>query len=278
MISLSGPIVKTVGTAPTATAFYRLLFGGALLVPIALLRGQRLWPGRRAALLALVCALAFALDMTMWNRSIRLVGPGLATILVSCQVFFMALYGVVIAREPFGLRLGLALPLAVLGLFLIVGPVWQAANRNYRLGIVLGLTTALCYATYLIALRRLQRVTGPGATLGNIARISVLGALLLGLFSVLLRENLTIPAVRDWGLLVGYGIIGQVLAWVLISRALPHVRAPVAGLILLMQPLLSAVWDVLLFRRPVTLLEGLGALATLAAIYLGLTAARPAQS
>ena len=41
------------------------------------------------------------------------------------------------------------------------------------------------------------------------------------------------------------------------------------GLILLLQPLLAVVWDVLFFARAFTLIEGIGALLVLLAIYLG---------
>ena len=42
------------------------------------------------------------------------------------------------------------------------------------------------------------------------------------------------------------------------------------GLILLLQPLLAFVWDVLFFSRSITLVELTGAILTLFGIYLGM--------
>jgi drug/metabolite transporter (DMT)-like permease len=42
--------------------------------------------------------------------------------------------------------------------------------------------------------------------------------------------------------------------------------------VLLLQPLLASVWDVLFFHRPATPVQILGAVFALAAIYLGTTA------
>ncbi|MBP7296541.1 MAG: EamA family transporter, partial [Acidobacteria bacterium] len=72
-----------------------------------------------------------------------------------------------------------------------------------------------------------------------------------------------------------YALLGQVLAWVVIARALPKVTATLAGLILLLQPLLSFLWDVLFFSRPTGPLEWLGLGVALAGIYLGAAPQRP---
>jgi drug/metabolite transporter (DMT)-like permease len=48
-------------------------------------------------------------------------------------------------------------------------------------------------------------------------------------------------------------------------------EAALIGLILLLQPTLAFVWDVLFFARPAMPLEVLGVLLTLVAIYLGTT-------
>ena len=157
IVSFTGPIVRLLAVPPTVTAFYRMVFGGAILLVIVLAARERLRLDRQSVLLAAAAALSFAFDMTMWNRSIRLVGPGLATILVGCQVFPMAGIGLVFGREKLTWRLGLAVPLAILGLVMIVGADWRLGSPAFRLGVVFGLASACCYTGYLVALRRLQR-------------------------------------------------------------------------------------------------------------------------
>ncbi len=48
------------------------------------------------------------------------------------------------------------------------------------------------------------------------------------------------------------------------------IRVSLSGLILLLQPALAFVWDVSFFQRPTTLVNWLGVLVALAAIYLGM--------
>ena len=67
------------------------------------------------------------------------------------------------------------------------------------------------------------------------------------------------------------GLLSQAIGWILITNALPHVRASLVGLSLLLQPSLSFVWDVLFFRRETSVVNWLGVIIVLSAIYLGMS-------
>jgi drug/metabolite transporter (DMT)-like permease len=273
IVSFTGPIVRVLAVAPTVTAFYRMVFGGAILLSIVAVARGRLRFNRSSLLLAAAAALAFACDMTMWNRSIRLVGPGLATILVGCQVFPMAGIGLAFYREKLTWRLALSVPLATVGLAMIVGVDWRLGSAGFRHGVLFGLGSACCYTGYLVALRKLQHGAKLGGRVSNMATVSVCCAAFLGVIALVQGESFGIPNASSLGLLVSLGVIGQVLAWVLMSSGLPRVRHSLAGLVLLLQPLLASVWDVLFFHRPTTALQAAGAAVTLGAIYLGTTTA-----
>jgi drug/metabolite transporter (DMT)-like permease len=82
-------------------------------------------------------------------------------------------------------------------------------------------------------------------------------------------ESLRVPSLTTGGILLAYGVTAQVVGWLLISRGLPHVEAGRAGLILLLQPSLAFVWDILFFHRPTDAADVTGAVLALVAIYLG---------
>jgi drug/metabolite transporter (DMT)-like permease len=82
-------------------------------------------------------------------------------------------------------------------------------------------------------------------------------------------ESLRIPSLATGGVLLLYGVTAQVLGWLLISRGIAHVEAGRAGLVLLLQPSLAFVWDVLFFHRPTSPTDVAGAVLALGAIYLG---------
>ena len=86
-----------------------------------------------------VAAVFLALDLWFYHRSIQYIGPGLSTLLANFQVFVMAAAGYLILREPPSTKQLVAIPLALLGLALIVGLDWGAvigglsAGHNLRL-------------------------------------------------------------------------------------------------------------------------------------------------
>jgi len=272
MVSFTSVFVELAHVGPTVSAFYRMLFGGVILLGIALVRGDRLWFGTKSLAIPFLCAFLFSLDLFFWHRSINYVGPGLATILGNMQVFFVAVLAVWFLKEKLGWRLMVAIPFAVLGLFLIVRTGWGQQGGAVKLGVLYGLLTALCYALYILTLRKSQSAEQKlrYALIPNMAWICMLSAVLLGI-TVWIEPNahFAIPDLQTWGALIGLGLMGQVLGWVSISKGLPDVNASVAGLALLLQPALAFMWDILIFDRPTTALEYVGAGIVLAAIYLG---------
>lgn len=273
LLSFAPVLVKLADIGPSAAAFYRMLFGGIGLTALALLTGRRLWSGRRSFFVAAACAAAFALDLVLWHHSISLIGPGVSTILANFQVLILGGFGVLVLRERPTPRLLVAVPVALVGLVLLVGLDGSPLEPARRSGIAFGLLTAVAYAGYLLLLRQ-ARAKAQGVTaLATIAVISLWSIVLLGIATPLQGESLAVPDATTWLILAAYGFVPQMLGWVLVARGIAAMPASRVGLVLLLQPTLAFVWDVLLLGRPTTALEAAGAGLALCAIYLGAGAA-----
>jgi len=272
LISLSPVWVKLVGVSPTTSGFYRVLIGGIALAAYLVFSGQRLQLAKRTLQVLLLASVFFALDLWFWHRSINFVGPGLATLLANFQVFIMTAAGIVILRESPRPVQFFAIPLAVIGLALIVGLDWGSLPPDYRLGVVFGLLTAASYAGYLLCLRESRQGSKHRLPTREVAIVSLVTAAILGVSAVVEGESLAITNLNDAVWLVAYGILSHCIGWMFIASSLPHVSTTEAGIALLLQPTLSFGWDVLFFARPMSATELVGAAIALAAIYLG---ARP---
>ena len=269
LISLSPVWVRLVSVSPTTSGFYRVLFGALALAVYLIVSGRRVELSSRAWKILVLASVFFSLDLWFWHRSINYIGPGLATLLANFQVFFMMLGGALLLRQAPAPAQIAAVPLALVGLALIVGVDWQALSGEYRLGVLFGLLTAVSYAAFMLCLRASRRGSKYRIPTREVAVVSVGCTLILGATAFVEGQSLAIGSLSDAGWLVAYGVLSHCLGWLFIASSLPQVTAAEAGLALLLQPALSFGWDVLLFARPLSAIELLGAAVTLFAIYLG---------
>jgi drug/metabolite transporter (DMT)-like permease len=275
LISFSAVFVKLAHVSPTISGVYRTLIGGVVLFFILLIRRDSIWKGGFFFLVAVCLGFIFALDIYFWHTSIHFVGPGLATILANFQVFLLALFGVLVLRERLSVTTMLAMPMALLGLYLLAGIHWGHEGHNYKLGVFSGLAAAACYAIYLLVLRKLQSFKNTPSPMANLAVISLVSGILLGIWAWSRSDSFLIPDIQSLFSLGAYAVLSQVCGWLLITNGLPHVRSTLVGLIILLQPSLSFIWDILFFNRQTDLYGIIGACIALAAIYLGTTMKEP---
>ena len=269
-ISFAALFVKDAPIDPSMVALYRLLFGGAALVIFAVLRKERLVPSRSILPYMLLAAFFFSADLTAWHASIVRIGPGLATILANFQVFFLALFGACVLKEQLSLRHTLAMPLALIGLCLLLEVNPGKLPGNIAEGVVFGLATALFYTIYILALRRSQSGNDKLPAIANMAVVSLIACFLEGIFCAGAGISFSIPDMHTFLLLAALGILCQATGWFLLSTGLPHMPASRAGLIMLTQPALSFLWDIIFCQRPTGIIGYAGALVSIGAIYMGL--------
>lgn len=276
IISFSPVFVKLAapyGVSGDAAAFHRVLIGGLALLLASLFSREprsKVWNIPRSGLYwSLLCAAFFTADLLCWHLSILYIGPGLATLFGNFQVFVLAAWGIFFLREKPGLRFFAGIALAMGGLFAIVAPAWQSAGQDYHLGVFFGLVTGLFYAGYILTLTRSLAACGENSQLAAMTANSLMTAALLAPIILLRGDTLALDPGMPLLLMAGYGLTSQFLGWVLISRGLRDTRMSLAGLILLLQPVLAYVWDLTLFARPAGAAELVGVAATLLGIGLG---------
>lgn len=270
-ISLSAVFTRAADVAPTVSGFYRMLFGGLALAGLLALRpGMRAGIGRNW-LGSLVIAIFFTADLWFWHRSIWLIGPGLSTLLANFQVFVLTLIGVVFFRERFGPRAAAGLGLAMLGLWLLFGRDWAGLTPDARLGVILGLLTAAAYSGYVLSLRQFQTRHPAIRPEARLLQVCILCGAMMLTIALVEGHTLAIPDGGSLAALVAYGVVCQVGGWLLITRGMPHIAASVVGLVLLLQPTLSIVWDMIFFGLRIGPWQGAGCALALVGIYVGVT-------
>jgi drug/metabolite transporter (DMT)-like permease len=160
--------------------------------------------------------------------------------------------------------------LAFVGLYLLVGLDWSHVSEQYHLGVMLGTATGVAYAIYMLSTRHAQRAGHVRIAPAQLLCVSsLLCAGILAIAAVVEGDSFVLPDAQTWSALLGLGFFGQVLGWVLLTRAMPQLPASLIGLLLLLQPALSFVFDVILFARPTRALDWIGVGLSLVGIFIG---------
>jgi drug/metabolite transporter (DMT)-like permease len=225
---------------------FRCLFGLPVLAGVALLEQARFGSLPRSTVrLAAIAGVFFAGDLTFWHHAVDAVGAGLATVLGNLQVLVVG----IVAWGVFGERPSrstlAALPIVIVGVVLISGVIGSDAyGRSPALGVVLGLVTALCYAGYLLVIRRggrdLRRPAGPVAIATASTAITATAA------GLVVGDLDLAPTAASLGWLAILGVTSQSAGYLLISLSLPRLPAVVTSIILLAQPVSTVVLAMIL--------------------------------
>ncbi len=272
IIGTNALMVKMADMPPTVSAFWRMAFSAVILGIALFMQGGWKKMSRRAWLWGIIPGIAFATDLWMWHRSIHIVGPGISTLLANTQVFFVAIAGVVFFKDRLDWRYASGVLLAFFGLWLLLGGGWSSLPENYHWGVFLGLATGLAYAFYNVGIKKTQQISEREHLHVSDMQIlfiaAALSSVLLGGFALAGGESFAFPSAASFGYILALAVFGHCLAWVLISRAMRLLPIAVLGLLLLFQPLVAYLLDVILFHIDTTPRQWGGLAITLAGIFV----------
>ncbi|MGQ9571796.1 MAG: DMT family transporter [Dehalococcoidia bacterium] len=256
-ISFSAIFVRLADVSPSTAALFRCAYAIPVLFLFwRLVREQdyRSAGDRRAAFAS---GLFLAMDLALWHQSIRLIGAGLATVLANIQVGFVGLAAWVIYRErPTALAL-FTIPAVFGGVVLMSGLGRADAYGDDPLGgVVFGVLSGVAYAGFLLVFRASNRGLAPSAgPLLDATAGAAVGSLFAGIFDPGFGFAMSWPA-QAW--LLALALIVQVGGWLLIGVALPRLPALETSVLLLLQPMATVLWGILIFAEQLSSLQGVG--------------------
>jgi drug/metabolite transporter (DMT)-like permease len=299
-IAFSPIFVRLSEAGPTATAFWRC----ALAVPALglWLRWKRparepapARPGRGASLniarvmpigmhshddsparpdrayLALA-GVFFACDLGFWHLSIVFTSVANATLLANLAPLFVTLGAFLLFRERFTRLFLLGLALAMAGAGILMGESLALSPVTFR-GDLLGVLTAVFYASYILTVGRLRaRLSSRTVMFWT----TLASAILLWLAALASGEAILPASAMGWLDLLALALVSQALGQGLITYALAHLPAAFSSVGLLLQPVLAALLAFALFGESLGAAQGLGALGVLAGIALARKGSRRA--
>jgi drug/metabolite transporter (DMT)-like permease len=248
--SVSAAFVKLADTSAGTAAFFRCAIALIVLVPMAVAvhrrRGPTTWRSQRAPVAA---GVLLGVDYVFWAASIHDVGAAIATVLINIQVLAFPLLAAVFDKRALSRRFLLTVPVMLAGVVLAAGATEPATEPGGDpvSGLVFGILAGLAYAGYLYLM---HGGSGPGSAVSPVCVSTAAAAAVAAVMGGLWGGVDPTPAWGALGWLTALALIGQVLAFLLITAALPRLQPSVSSALLLLHPVLAILVGVAIGERP----------------------------
>lgn len=251
------------GVGPTAAAFWRMMF--ALPVLIVWARASAKGgdgAGGTGLRLALLAGVFFAGDLATWHAGIVRTTAANATLLANLTPVIMAVAGWFLFKERIGRGVALGLAAALAGAALLSGANIQIAPDR-ALGDLLCALTSIWYAAYLLSVKA-ARASWPA---GRVMLASTIAAApLLLLIALALGEPVVPQTAAGWALAAALGLIAHALGQGAIAFGLGRLPAANASIVILVQPMMAAIYGWAVFGETLTPVQFAGAGLVLAGV------------
>ena len=280
-MSGAGPIIKLVTAPPHVVAAWRLVFAVAFIAIVLAVRGRALLQvrlTRHERMLGAAAGIMLAFHFWAWIASLRYTTVASSVVLVSMQPIFVALFSGLFLRERAGRMQWLGIAIACTGAaVLALGDAREggALSRTVLFGDALALSGAVLVAGYYVIGRRLRQKLDLFVYIGIVYGIAAL--VLVAVIMIDPRADLVGYPASDWWLILAMAAGPMMLGHTSINYALKYVRAYVANIALLGEPVLATLiaWVLPQLREVPTLFTLAGAILIGTGILLG--AHRPGQ-
>lgn len=264
--SLSGILFSLAAVSPSTAAVFRCLYALPLLaIVVALERDRRQAAVPRPTTATIACGSILAVDFIFWHSSIDDIGAGLATVLACLGVTIVPLIAWAFLSEFPGRRYFAWLPVIAVGVLLIGGVFEHGAIGDRPVqGAIFGLLAAFAYATFILLLRSVSAVgRGTALPLFEVTLVAGIAGIVLG---APIGNLELIPSWPSAGWLALLAVSSQVIAWLLVARALPRLSAVAISLILMIQPVSGIVFAAIILGEQPSALQLCGVALILVAI------------
>lgn len=247
---------------PQAIAFWRYLFAAPVLLALVFLierRAPRL-PNR----FVVMAGTFFALDMALWHWALTLTTVSNATFIVNLgnvSVGFLA--WLFLKERPTNIWF-MAVMLAVMGAAaLSLGG--EAGGKGDIRGDLLALAAALLVSGYMLCSKLARRTLGG---LETIFWLTLIEICIAGLIVAVSGEAFLPADLSGFRAPLLLALFVQVMGQGLIITGLGRTPAAIAGVVVIVQPVVAAAISWSLFDEPLTALQAGGAGAILAGVWL----------
>jgi drug/metabolite transporter (DMT)-like permease len=246
------------GTSVAGLLAVRFLLASLVLLALARWRGEALPRGRQALQLFLLGAVGYVIESACYFAALTRISAGLTALLLYAYPALVVLLAAVVTRRRPSRVATTCVLVATVGTALTIGPV---AGGQWT-GVLLGLSAAVSYATYILVSSRAVVGVGPFAT-----SAVVMGGAGLVYGGYALSTRAALPSTTGaWWAVLGVALLGTVVAVAAFFWALDLLGPADTAVISTFEPVVSVVAAAVFLSESLTAVQVIGGALVLSAV------------
>lgn len=211
----------------------------------------------------LLVGVVSTIDQAFYLAGVLYAGSTITSLVtVATAPIMVGILSALVLKEPMTRTTMLVIPIAVVGVILLVGSGTGSSATNVPLGIAFAFASGVCYAIVILLGRKLSGSVHPLQTSAINFTIGILMGLILTQFT---DRRLDFPPTA-WLLLLYMGLVPTAIGYTLFMTGITTTPAAVASILVLIDPLVATVFSVMLFAERFTLVSAAGAALLIGAI------------
>ncbi len=253
------------GLEPSSATFYRYLFAFMiLLIYQTIIKKEAAFS---TSPLAIGQGMLLIGSSLFYFYALKSLSAGIGSIIFFTHPVLVAFLAIFVFKEPLGIKLGLGLIAALIGIILISG-IFNGSVVIAPISLFLCVLASICYGLYVLV----------GQT--NVAHISPIP--LTATFALMGIIIVPVLFFRDFGFItsltitqalvcLGMALLNTVLSIFFFLKGLQKIGASRASLVSTLEPVLSIILAMIILKEVFSPLEASGAVLILISMYLAVT-------
>jgi drug/metabolite transporter (DMT)-like permease len=242
-VSFAAIFIVSIDAPALSISFYRLLFTTLIILPFVFYykktRNELFNLSRKNLLIMIVIGIILALHFALWITSLKLTSVASSVILVTAHPLLVGPVSHFFLKEKLSFINYLGIFLSVFGVIILVyGNYGFASGVDTLEGNILALIGGIAAGLYILGGRKLRKNISVGSYAFVVYSI---GTVVLFIICLLFTTPILNISIRDLGIIFLMAIVAGIFGHTLYNWSLQHIRASVASVVLLGEPIGSSL-------------------------------------
>lgn len=269
-ISVSAIFVKKAGINGISSAFYRMLFATLAILPFYL-RSRNKSMDWKGICFCLLGGVFFGIELAFWNVAVMISNATFPTLIVNLSSVWVGIGAMILFREKLNRFHWIGNAAALLGVAILIG-IGSILNMRVDRGFLFSIAASVFLAAYVLAVKQVRR---KHSTLQVVFFTFLSCTITLLVCSIATGSPFYGFSPQTWIYLLCLGLVTQVGGYFSINYSLGHIDSSKVSLLTLIQPILTAVFAVILLNESFQLHQLAGGCLVLAGLVIAVNI-RPA--